>query len=59
MAEPDKLLNSNILSSYASSAYFTLVNELERAIYLVKNPILLISWQQLKLKGIEALKESD
>ena len=34
-ATPQMEENSNTLSSYTNNAYFTLVNDLERAIYLV------------------------
>lgn len=55
LLHPDKFHNSdsnlqegsNTLSSFANNAYFTLVNDLQRAVYL------------LRLKGIEALAEED
>lgn len=59
-AETEMQNNSTTLSSFANNAYFTLVNDLERAVYLVLLSVYITYLSlQLKLKGIEALGEED
>eukprot|EP00347_Sterkiella_histriomuscorum_P012866 403366922 len=45
LAADDLLENSNELSSFANNAYFTLINEVSRAVYL------------LRIKGVKVLDE--
>ena len=47
MAENQLQENSHFISAYANNAYFTLINDLQRAVYL------------LRLKGVCVLQESD